>query len=213
MNGVAGDSSRWSKVFPPTLIPKVLDLVLTGWESFDSPDRGDHEVPITRRFRSVLRQLGEQKRLPVLIDREIPEDDEAGEERGRIDLRFLHGYRADAYLAFECKRLNAPKSNGKGRSTLAPSYVADGMMRFVKGQYATSVKQGGMIGYVMDGKTQQAVKLVHSAIKRKSVELKQKKPFGLSSSLHRPADSRAKETYHKLARGTFRIHHLFLTVP
>src|SRR5688500_2638544 len=112
MKKVLGSTSRWSPVFPPRLVPRLIQIVVLGWERFDMPGRREKEVPITRKFRSLLRQLGEQRKLPVVIDREIPEDDDAGEERGRIDLRFLHGYIADAYFAFECKRLNVPKRKG-----------------------------------------------------------------------------------------------------
>jgi hypothetical protein len=187
-----------------------MTVVKGRWEAFDMPKRDEHEVPITRRFRSLLRQLGEQRRLPVIIDREIPEDDDAGEERGRIDLRFLHGYRADAYFAFECKRLNVPK--GRGRRTLAPQYVSEGMMRFVIGQYAGTVTQGGMIGFVMDGEARDAVKLVGSAVKRRRKDLRMRKSQGLDASLLRARDERVKETFHRVTLGTFRIHHVFLAV-
>ncbi len=207
---VVGNAGRWSPVFPPKLVPRILQLVVTGWDDFDVPDRREHEVPVTRRFRALLRQKRTLKKLPVAIDREVPEDDEAGEERGRIDLRFLHGYNEDAYFTFECKRLNVPK--GKQRKTLAPQYVSEGMMRFINAQYAGTVTQGGMIGYVMDGKGQDAITLVGGAIRRSAKALRMRKGPRLSASLHRPKDGRVKETYHNLKQGTFRIHHVFLAV-
>ena len=89
---IIGDSSPWADTFPDYLIPQILDLVVSAWEVFSKPKIDDHEVPITKRFRATLRQQKKLVRLPVMIDREVPEDDlESGTEKGRFDLRFTAG--------------------------------------------------------------------------------------------------------------------------
>ena len=69
--------------------------------------------------------------------------------KGKIDMAVLLDWERDRYLAYECKRLNVV--HGGKRSSLAGSYVAEGMMRFMTEQYAEALPIGCMLGYVMDG--------------------------------------------------------------
>ena len=66
-----------------------------------------------------------------------------------IDIAMIMDNDRSRYLAYECKRLNV-RREGTRRSQ-AGSYVAEGMMRFVTGQYAEGLPVACMIGYVMDG--------------------------------------------------------------
>jgi hypothetical protein len=208
---VIGDPGMWSGTFPDDLVPRILDLVTETWESFEKPEPTDHEVPITRRFRHALKQAKDFKRLPVRIERETAEDDPAtGEELGRIDLKFLPAVSAveEVYFAFECKRLNA-RTNGK-RLTLASEYVTKGMMRFVTGQYASTLAQGGMLGYVLDGRCEHAIRLVQNHIRRRRGDLKLDSAKSLIPSQLRPTDPMIRETTHRLPR-LFLLHHVFLS--
>ncbi|MCA1994914.1 MAG: hypothetical protein LDL41_23125, partial [Coleofasciculus sp. S288] len=143
--------------------------------------------------------------------REIPEDDlQTGEELGRIDLRFTHGYREDVYFAFECKRLNVVL-NGRRRA-LAAEYVVQGMMRFITSQYATNLTQGGIIGYIMNGDTTTAVRAVSSRVGRQCQELRISSPSSLCKSSLLPSNKQIKETRHDLENRKFIIHHIFLPI-
>src|SRR5205807_2171168 len=107
---VAGDTRMWSDTFPDDLVPQIIDLIIETWDAFPKPGPTEHEVPITRRFKHVVKQAKTFRRLPVRVERELPEDDPAtGEELGRIDLKFIPGESAleEVYFAFECKRVNA----------------------------------------------------------------------------------------------------------
>jgi hypothetical protein len=151
--------------------------------------------------------------LPVRIDREVPVDDLAkAEEIGRIDLRLTHGYRSDVYFAFECKRLNIISKNGK-ISSLANEYVVSGMARFVGSnpQYARSLTQGGMIGYVMNGKTANAIKAVDKQVKKHYIDLQMTSASGLGSS-SRSLKNLVKESLHNLPHQKFTLHHVFLPI-
>lgn len=207
---IVGNSSLWADTFPDYLIPDILDLVLSAWEVFSKPKIDDHEVPITKRFRSTLRQQRDLVRLPVRIDREIPEDDSEGNEKGRIDLRFTSVQRIseDVYFAFECKRLNIVSKNGK-RESLAKNYVVDGMMRYITSQYASGLLCGGMIGYIMNSDSKTAIKAVDKAIYTQCKELRISPPRGLCKSSLIQNNPQIQETTHILTR-QFVIHHVFL---
>src|SRR5205823_9163345 len=140
------------------------------------------------------------------------DDPKTGEELGRIDLKFLPAVsaREEVYFAFECKRLNAIEDGH--RRTLAPEYVTEGMMRFVTGQYAATMLHGGMIGYVLDGKNADAVRLVERNIASRATELNMAAPATLGRSVLRPDNEMIRETTHLLGR-SFRLHHVFLGHP
>ena len=79
-----------------------------------------------------------------------------------IDIALIARNDRSRYLAYECKRLNV-RREGVRRSQ-AGSYVADGMMRFVTGQYAEGLPVACMIGYVMDGDLTFAYARIKAAI-------------------------------------------------
>jgi hypothetical protein len=209
---IIGNAGIWADTFPEELIPRILDLVVKTWGAFDKPSPSDHEVPITRRFRSALKQAKDLQRLPVRIDRESAEDNpHTGDELGRIDLKFCPATSAleEVYFAFECKRLNAIDSGV--RRTLAPEYVSQGMLRFITGQYGPAMTDGGMLGYVLDGNCNDAIRLVERNVTSRAAELNLAAPAKLNRSSVRPANNMIRETAHNLGRSrNFRIHHVFL---
>lgn len=211
---VVGDISQWDGLFPWHLLPRVFDLVTETWDAWDKPAPDAKETDISRRFRVRLKQAKDLASLPFRIMREEPEDNfETGEELGRKDLVFLPNDTAyeEVYFVFECKRLNAITESGAFK-TLASEYVTEGMTRFVSGQYARFMDQGGMIGYVLDGRREHAMGLVEKNIRNKRDDLKMEAPGGFSDSTLRPDSRFIRETSHALSRN-FRIHHIFLTCP
>jgi hypothetical protein len=208
---IIGSADLWSNFFPDDLIPDILSMVLDVWNVFKDNCDETLEVPITKCFRSHLEQYKDMKMLPIKIDREAIVDDISTEkEIGRIDLRLTHGYRSEVYFAFECKRLNVIDKNGR-TSSLAKEYVMNGMTRFVgsEPQYAKGLKQGGMIGYVMNGKIDDAITAVNKQIKANYIGLQMKSSKGLNASSRLP-NSLLKESLHHLPSQEFTIHHVFL---
>ncbi|MFP4057522.1 MAG: hypothetical protein ACLF0G_11700 [Candidatus Brocadiia bacterium] len=196
---------------PDQFIPQIIGLVLEGWAVFEKPPEDALEVQITKKFCVCLRGCKRERHLPFRIWAESMElDPESGSERGRLDLRFVCGCREDVYFAFECKRLNVVDHRGKRRS-LAPEYVEQGMMRFVEGKYARGLDKGGMLGYVMDGRTLAAIEAVDKAVGRRRRQLRLV-GAGLESSPVRPDEPRVRQTRHELAVGPLLIHHVFLAV-
>jgi len=208
---VIGETANWGDLFPTHFLPDIFDLVIETWERFEKPARDAQEPPITRRFRSALIQAKRYKSLPFLIMREDVEDDfESGEEIGRKDIAFYPTHHEEVYFAFECKRLNA-LVGGKLRA-LAAEYLSDGMSRYVTAQYARFMSDGGMIGYVLDGRCQHAMTLVENNIQSRHGELSMEALGNFLPSKFRPESSVIRETEHKLSR-PFRLHHIFLACP
>jgi hypothetical protein len=211
---IVGNTGSWKKdLFPDALIPDMLELVVETWKIFKKPNRLDHEVPISKEFVKKLQaKKNRQGDLPFKIR---PELVVYGDEDGRMDICFdyIGTPREDIYFAFECKRLRIPYPPPSKLATNNSDYVGDqGMMCFVTGKYGGSVTNGGMIGYVMDGKVSPAITSVGKLIKSKQAGLKLSRNTGLESSSLLPHFKNIKETKHAFGKKKFTIHHVFLAV-
>ena len=81
-------------------------------------------------------------------------------ENGSVSLTANADHKFPIYFCLECKRLNVVV-NGIKRPG-GSDYVVHGMARFVSGQYASAVRHGGMLGYVLDGNIPGAIANVES---------------------------------------------------
>ena len=107
---------------------------------------------ILRRFHWIEFQYEPFGRTP----------DGTAHSKGRIDVAVFLNQDRDTYLAYECKRLNDVR--GDGRRSLAGEYVMDGLSRFVAGQYSEGLPVGCMLGYVLDGDVAHAASSVRAKI-------------------------------------------------
>lgn len=207
-----GSMDPWAATFPDGLVPAIVTLVLDAWRGMPKPARSDRETVIARSLRNALRHARNLTRtLPCAIDREVVEDDpHTAEERGRIDIRFIHGYDESVYFAFECKRLNV--TGQSGRASLAREYVVEGMLRFVTGRYAAGLTQGGMIGFVMDGNVKDALAKVDAAVSSRLGLLLMASGTGFANSSLFPTAPTVRETKHPHRSPALILHHLFLEV-
>ena len=89
--------------------------------------------------------------------------------KGSVDMAIILDQDRDTYLAYECKRLNELRDDG--RRSLAGRYVTDGLSRFVEGQYSDNLPVGCMLGYVLDGDVQYAAARVRAAIVERGQEV------------------------------------------
>jgi hypothetical protein len=203
---IEDDLSLWAARFPATLVPQVIQLVLDSWEVFSTTQKD--EVKITQEFSVVLNKNQQRSQLPFIIDQEITLLDENGKEQiGRLDIRIIHGYIREVYFALECKRLRWEFPGGQF-SSLAGEYVTEGMYRF-NGKYAQGLDKGGMLGYVMDGKIDNAIEDVRKAVEKRRAELHMKSDGTLyDSSIVN--SKQVKETTHNGANGKFTVYHVFL---
>lgn len=202
-----GDRDRWALVFPASLVPQVIQLVLDSWAGFKTSER--YEVEITRRFCARLRANQEALKLPFLIDIEaILLNEDGSVQEGRLDIRFINGYLCKVYFALECKRLRVKQPSGF--TSLAVEYVKEGMARYVSGQYAGGQDVGGMLGYVMDGQVDSAIGDVRTAIEKRRDDLRmgQNDTLRSSSCIDSP---HVRESWHRCGRQQrFVVHHIFV---
>lgn len=208
---VIGQPADWADLIDP-MVPDILNLIIEAWGQMPKPAPGNREDDITNALCRVLRQNRKARTLMFQIHPQFIElEPMPGEDIGRLDIAFIPLIPEEAfYFCLECKRLNVTKG-GKKRA-YAAEYVKLGMMRFVTGQYSKTVRHGGMIGYVLDGRVAQARKNVAANIRKQHVALCMKPPGLLLPSSVLKGDDRARETHHHRPHETtvFSIHHLFM---
>lgn len=209
---LVGTPSEWVNLID-TLVPNILDLVISTWEEMSPLAPNALEDPTTEAFCRLLRLNRNSGNLPFQIHIQMVElDPAAGEDQGRMDIAFTPLVpREDIYFCLECKRLNV-LTGGVVRA-YAGEYVNHGMVRFVRGQYAAKVRHGGMLGYVLDGNVNQAIQNVAGAIQTHHVNLGMQSPGDLLPSTILPRQPSAKETRHKrsLNADLFQIHHVYVS--
>ena len=214
--GAEANGVVWKdELFPEGFIPEIIELVTATWGTFKNPNRHEHEERITRRFAERVRQEKNRRDdLPFKIRVEVSIPDvENGQEIGRVDFIFdyIGTIREEVYFAFECKRLRIPYESGL--DTNNSEYTNEqGMMCFITGKYSEGLSFGGMIGYVMDGKSEKAILSVGKIIKNKRLALKLAKDTGLERSSVMGDSQNVRETRHILNERKFTIHHIFLAV-
>lgn len=211
---VLGDPQAWSDLLD-SLVPEILAITLTAWESLPPIADDEHEDNITVQLCRALRQNRDARELPLQVQTQQCEiDPQDGEDQGRQDIVFNLLVPSEAiYFCLEGKRLNA-KSNGVVRA-YASEYVSKGMVRFITGQYSKAVRHGGMIAYVLDKNVKRAIDNVDASIKAKHLALGMRPPGTVHPSAVLAGESRAKETHHARpfdGSSIFRIHHLFVAV-
>lgn len=207
-----GSAEQWIGILD-SMVPQILGMIVGTWDS--QPIRGVEirEDPITENLCRALRQSRTSSELPLRIDLQMVElDPTEGETQGRLDIVFSPlAAREDIYFCLECKRLNVVGADGTIRP-YASEYVTEGMFRFVRGRYASRVRQGGMLGYVLNGDIVNAIQRVATAIKTHAQALGMSTTSGLSASVAMPSDGRFRETTHSRPHSadTFRMHHIFM---
>jgi hypothetical protein len=212
---VVGASDEWIDLLE-RMLPNILRLVVEVWTGMPKPFSDDKEDQITELLCRALRNNRTVRDLPFYIQVQMVELDPApGQELGRLDIGFLPTGLPGApnesiYFCLECKRLSVVIS-GKKRPG-GSEYVVHGMARFVNGQYASAVRHGGMLGYVLDGDVAGSITNVESNVKSQHVSLCMEPPGTLHPSSVLTEVPTARESLHtRTGESTqFRIHHLFV---
>lgn len=212
MTLIGTPSPEWDN-FIANFIPDILELILSAWNQMPSPAPDMHENPITKDLCRLMILNKKSPELPFRISYQsvelFPLD---GADTGEMDIAFypVGSSREDIYFCLECKRLHVTK-NGKF-NTLATEYVTQGMMRFINGKYSMTINHGGMLGYVLNSDTDQAINNVGNAIQTRYTDLEMSPPGNMRPSSVRPSDTNARETQHTRLHneGLFQIHHLFV---
>lgn len=206
-----GTPSEWVN-FIDSLVPDILELVISTWKDMPTPAADAHENPITKDLCRRMIQNKKSSELPFRVNYQSVELEPVdGTDQGDMDIAFFPSQisREDIYFCLECKRLHVTK-NGKF-SSLATEYVTEGMLRFINGRYSAMVNNGGMLGYVLDGDTDQAINNVSNAVQARHTDLGMTPPGDMQLSSVRPSDTNARETHHTRPHDSlpFQIHHIF----
>ena len=205
-----GDPTAWLDLIDSQM-PAILRLIISTWEEIPPLPPDSLEDPTTEKLCRALRKNRTSSELPFRIDTQWVElNPAAGERQGRIDIVFSPMVPNETiYFCLECKRLNVT-IGGRPR-TLATEYVSQGMLRFVRRQYGAEVRHGGMLGYVLDGQVDAAIKAVAAAIAVHHEDLGLIDELGLSRSRYLSQEADVFETAHIRAQEQqpFLIQHIF----
>lgn len=206
-----GSPEQWVSLIE-SQVPAILALVIETWNGMTPPAGNELEDPVSEMLCRSLRQSRNRCDLPFRIDTQLVELDPAvGQDQGRMDIVFSPPVpREDIYFCLECKRINVREGNGVRPYFV--EYVRFGMFRFVRGQYANSVRHGGMLAFVLDGNVVGAIAGVEKNIKALLIDLGMDAPGAFLTSTVRANDARVRETRHRRAgqADPFVIHHLFM---
>lgn len=170
---LVGDPSQWVDHFI-SIDDRLLARIIALWpQCLTVMPLNPEEDTITFNLRSFLVKDPEARRIFYHLEYQFEPEGFTPEglaySKGQIDLAVLLDQGCSRYLAYECKRLNVT-FNGS-RQSLATKYVKEGVKRFVSEQYAEGLPVGCMIGYVLDGDVDFALKRVHTAIEANTSEI------------------------------------------
>jgi len=206
-------AETFNVLFPQRHIPKILIGISQAAKTLRIKAPNEIENRLTRRLCIKLNQIHCFRDGPLSIHPQqeiLSQDPEKSSPEGYIDILVSCEYGSEVYFAIEAKRLRVRSAKGK-MDAGNDDYVNDGMMRFVRGQYAPYMETGAMLGYVYDGKIVKARKGIAGYILKKSEALKLLPPKKFVRSTISPG-KQIDETRHGLDKRTFTIYHLLLNV-
>jgi hypothetical protein len=139
--------------FDDDYLVEILEATAVAWTRMKQPGKGEIEDHITYRLAGRLANDPHFAELPYDIVPQCWLLGLHGERLGRLDLRFKHRHSQRDYFAFESKRLHVTYPGGQFSAEYSVYAGDDGMMAFINGQYSQGFLAGGMLGYVMDGRS------------------------------------------------------------
>jgi hypothetical protein len=208
------ETGVYGRLFPRDQIPIILSSIFEVSRTLRKKTIDDREDWITTRLYSLMVRSTAYRDSALTVylkPKIVSQDPDANTPVGEIDLLVSCGYGYEVYFAIEAKRLRVCATNGRLVFAGSYEYVADGMMRFVTGQYAPLMEIGTMLGYVFDGNIGEARVGIGRSIQSKAEQLRLKAPYGLIRSRILP-DKPVDETIHDLGQRSFTIYHILLAV-
>ena len=201
-----GDKQVWLNRFR-AYDQKFLQGVIEVWQAAISALSDDpEEDEITAALVVKLRSSPNTRGLFHYYDFQYPPVRQVGGYRLKIDLAVMVDQEGSTYVAYECKKLNVRRADGRRRSE-AGAYIEDGMMRFVAGDYARDLPVGCMLGYVMDGNLSWAWAQVTAAMTSQTSTLGLQAPPSPAPSV---GVAQRFVTQHKRNSGSLEMRHALL---
>ena len=166
-----GDPTVWADRFR-SFDERFLERVVAVWPQCLAvlPPQPDEDVITTNLVKLLQSDPGILRRFHWIEFQYEPfgqTTEGTAYSKGRVDMAVFLNQDRDVYLAYECKRLNDIRDDG--RRSLAGDYVMKGLLKFVVNQYSESLPVGCMLGYVLDGDVTHAA----SSLRAKIVECDQ----------------------------------------
>ena len=162
----AGDPTAWAGRFRSFDVRFVERIGAVWQRCVDRLPEHPHEDTITANLVDLLNEDPEVRRRFYWIEFQyVPfgyKAEGTAYSTGSVDIAVLLNQDRDIYLAYECKRLNDVRKDG--RRSLAGDYVTDGLSRFVAEQYSEGLPLACMLGYVLDGDVEYAESNVRAKI-------------------------------------------------
>jgi hypothetical protein len=204
--------------FDEDYLTEILEATACAWARMKQPSRSEIEDRITFRLAGRLANDPEFAEIPFEVTPQCWLVGLDGELLGRLDIRFKHRHSKRDYFAVEAKRLHVTYPAGKSSTEYSTYAGESGMMAFIEGQYSPALPAGGMLGYIMDGKSDEAWSGLgmHIESQRKPLKLSNNSTFTkstLSRALAKAMNgSHLGETDHDLDTHHLRLFHLLLPV-
>jgi hypothetical protein len=199
-------------------LSEIVRIAAMAWKSMKQPPKSELEDNITFRVAGRIALDPDFAESPYDVVTQFWILGLDGQRLGRIDLRFQHRHSKRLYFAFEAKRLHVTYPKGKFSSEYATYAGPQGMLAFVDETYSKGFAASGMLGYVMDGRSQDAVVGLRTKIEKKRAELKLSPNTsfdvsGLSPAIQNSLSGTSlHETLHQLSPHTLRMLHLIVPV-
>jgi hypothetical protein len=215
----AGNLNPEFNPFDGNYLMEILEATARAWAHMKAPKRTEIEDRITFRLAGLLVNDPEFAEIPYDVTPQWWIVGLDGELLGRLDIRFKHRLSKRDYFGFEAKRLHVRYPSGRTSKEYSTYTGEAGMRAFVEGQYSKMLPAGGMLGYVMDGKSDEAWSGVGKQIESQRTTLKLSTDCSFAASaLSKNALERALkgshlgETDHDLGSHHMRLFHLLLPV-
>lgn len=204
-------ASEYVKLFQNEDIPRIIQNIQECCKGLIRESPYEQEKYISKRLFFKLIKKPEYLDGPIVPQWEswlvpIEEDDE--NFSGRADILFS-GSGIYTYFLIEAKRLYVPFPSGTDH--LLGEYINEGMMRFVKGQYAPMMIASAMLGYVFDNSVANTKKALAGAVHLKAAELQLSDDGDFQQSAI-VANPPVDETRHSLDQRKFTIYHILAKV-
>jgi hypothetical protein len=204
--------------FAEDYLAEILEATAVAWARMKQPGRNEIEDRITFRLAGQITNDTHFAELPYVVVPQFWLVGLQGQRLGRLDLYFKHRNSQRDYFAYESKRLHVNYPGGSSSTEYSTYAGNDGMMAFVNEYYSKGLGACGMLGYVMDGRSDVAWDGLGRVIEGRHMSLKLTGSCKLEkSSLARVIAKGASgthlgETAHDLGSYRLRIFHLILPV-
>lgn len=139
--------------FSDDYLAEIIRATATAWKRMKHPPKGEKENAITRRLAGWLQKDPDLLDVPFDVVPQYSLLDQDGRELGRLDLYFKYRSSHRDYFAFEAKRLHVTYPRGRFSFEYTTYTDTNGMGAFLEGYYSKELPACGMLGYVMDGKS------------------------------------------------------------